>query len=89
MLRLWKWFCQRPVIFSNQAQCSGAGCSHRVGFKGEHGLGRRPWRLGGKESACNAGDLGLVPRWGRSPGEGNGSLLQYSCLQNSLDRRAW
>ena len=36
----------------------------------------------GKESACNGGDLGLIPRWGRSPGEGNGYPLQYSCLEN-------
>ena len=37
------------------------------------------------ESACNAGDLGLIPGWGRSPGEGNGNSLQYSCLVNSMD----
>ena len=43
----------------------------------------------GKESACNAGDLGSVPGSGRSPGEGNGYLLQYSCLENSIDRGAW
>ena len=41
-----------------------------------------------KASACNAGDLGLIPGWGRSPGEGNGNLLQYSCLENSMDREA-
>ena len=41
---------------------------------------------GGKESACNAGDAGLIPLWGRSPGEGNGYPLQYSCLENLLDR---
>ena len=43
----------------------------------------------GKESACNAGDLGSIPELGRSPGEGNGNPLQYSCLENSMDRRAW
>ena len=42
-----------------------------------------------KESACNAGDLGLIPGSGRSPGEGNSYLLQYSCLENSMDRGAW
>ena len=42
----------------------------------------------GKESACNAGDPGLIPGLGRSPGEGNGSSLQYSCLENSMDRGA-
>ena len=40
----------------------------------------------GKESACNVGDLGSIPRWGRSLGEGNGDPRQYSCLKNSVDR---
>ena len=50
-----------------------------------------PGGAGGKESACNAGDLGLglIPGLGRSPGEGNGYPLQYSCLENSMDRGAW
>ena len=39
----------------------------------------------GKESACNAGDLDSIPGLGRSPGEGNGYLLQYSALENSMD----
>ena len=39
-----------------------------------------------KESTCNVGDPGLIPGSGRSPGEGNGDPLQYSCLENSLDR---
>ena len=43
----------------------------------------------GKESACNAGDLGLIPGLGGSSGEGNGNPLQYSCLENPLDRGAW
>ena len=43
----------------------------------------------GKESACNAGDLGSTPGLGRSPEEGNGNPLQYSCLENSMDRGAW
>ena len=42
-----------------------------------------------KESACNVGDPGLCPGWGRSPGEGKGHPFQYSCLENSMDRRAW
>ena len=42
----------------------------------------------GKASACNAGDLGSIPGSGRSPGEGNGNPLQYSCLENSMDRGA-
>ena len=43
----------------------------------------------GKESACNAGDPGLVPGLGRAPGEGNSNPLQYSCLENPMDRGAW
>ena len=43
----------------------------------------------GKESACNAGDLSSIPGLGRSPGEGNGNPLQYSCLENPMDRGAW
>ena len=43
----------------------------------------------GKESACNAGDLGSNPGLGRSPEEGNRYPLQYSCLENSMDRGAW
>jgi len=43
----------------------------------------------GKESACNAGDPGLIPESGRSPGEGNGNPLQYSSLENFMDRGAW
>ena len=43
----------------------------------------------GKESACNAGDVGLIPESGRSPGGGNGNTLQYSCLDNPLDRGSW
>ena len=43
----------------------------------------------GKESACNAGDPDSIPRSGRSPGEGNGNALLYSCLENSMDRRGW
>ena len=42
-----------------------------------------------KASACNAGDLGLIPGSGRSPGEGNGNPLQYSCLENPMDSGAW
>ena len=41
------------------------------------------------KSACNAGDLGSIPLLGRSLGEGNGYPLQYSCLENSMGRRAW
>ena len=43
----------------------------------------------GKASACNVGDQGLIPGLGRSPGEGNGNPLQYSCLENPMDGGAW
>ena len=43
----------------------------------------------GKESACNARDLGSIPGLGKSPGEGNGNPIQYSCLGNPMDRGAW
>jgi len=43
----------------------------------------------GKASACNAGDPGSIPGLGRSPGEGNGNPLQYSCLENHKDGGAW
>ena len=48
-----------------------------------------PGSSDGRESAYNAGDPGSIPGLGRSPGEGNGNPLQYSCLENSMDRRSW
>ena len=48
-----------------------------------------PQWLSSKESACNAADTGSVPELGRSPGGGNGNPLQYSCLDNSMDRETW
>ena len=55
-------------------------CCHPLGFPGGSDA---------KESAGNAGDPGSILGWGRSPGEGNGNPLQYSCLENSVDRGAW
>ena len=43
----------------------------------------------GKESACNARDVGLIPGSGRSPGEGNGYPCQYFCQENPMDREVW
>ena len=48
-----------------------------------------PGASNGKESACSAEDMGSVPGLGRSPREGNGNPLQYSCLENSMNRGAW
>ena len=52
-------------------------------------MGSFPCRSVGKESTCSVGDLGLIPGLERSPGEGNGSPLQYSCLESPMDRGAW
>ena len=48
-----------------------------------------PYSSVSKESACKAGDPGLILGSGRSPGEGNGNPLQYSCLENPMDKGAW
>ena len=53
------------------------------------GLMGFPDSLGGKESACNAGDPGSIPGLGRSSGGGHDNSLQYSCLENPMDRGAW
>ena len=67
--------------------------SAKTGWGRKQSLGKKytglPWSLSGKESTCDAGDLGSVPGLGRSPGEGNGYPLQYSCLDNPIDRGAW
>ena len=54
--------------------------AHKWGF---------PGGSDGEESACKAGNAGSVPGSGRSPGEGNGNPLQYSCLEHPMDRGAW
>ena len=48
-----------------------------------------PWWLKGKNPACSVEDLGLIPGSGSCPGGGHGNLLQYSCLENPMDRGAW
>ena len=57
-------------------------------FKGKHAEMWLPRWLSGKESTCNSGDAGSNPGSGRSPGEGNGNPLQYSCRENPMDRGA-
>ena len=59
---------------------------HFTGSVQKHGF---PGGSGSKESAYSAGDLGSIPGLGRSLGEGNDYVLQYSCLENSMDREAW
>ena len=63
-----------------QQQESGTVFRRKLGFPGGSEV---------KVSACNVGDLGSIPGLGRSPGEGNGNPLQYSCLENPMDRGAW
>ena len=58
-------------------------------IRGQHHYLGFPDSSVGKESACNAGDLGSIPELGRSPGGGHGNTLQYSCLENPMDRGAW
>ena len=48
-----------------------------------------PGKSAVKNLPANAGDVGLIPGWGRSPGEGNGNALQDSCLRKPIDREAW
>ena len=48
-----------------------------------------PLRFSGKEASCSPGNTGLIPELGRFPGEGNGNPLQYSCLENPMDRGTW
>ena len=69
-----------PYCSSNQWLRGTNGCSLTIGL---------PKGFSGKESACNAGDVGLTLGLGRSPGEGNGNSLQFSCLGNPMDRGAW
>ena len=68
---------QRWILVPLYNHTQNSECENTQGF---------PGGSDSKESACSAGDLGLIPRLRRSPGEGNGNPLQYSCLENSMDR---
>ena len=67
----------------------GEGRINRESSTDIHTLPCSPGGSDGKASACSAGDLGSIPGSGRSAGEGNGNPVQYSCLENSVDRGAW
>ena len=73
------------------AQWTTVTCHLRIGIQwgGFPSWGLVPGGSDGKESACNVGDPGSIPGWGRSPGEVNGNPLQYSYLGNPMDRGAW
>ena len=70
-----------PVSLHNSCHPHRGAVHKCAGFPGDS--------EGEASSACNAGDLGLIPTSGRSPGEGNGTPLQYSCLENPMDGGAW
>ena len=82
--RSWNWNLgpptSSPPMLSSTMAPSTASPETIWGFHGGSG---------GKESACNAGDLDSIPGSGRSPGDRNGNPLQYSCLENAMDRGAW
>ena len=61
----------------------------QISSEEEQAIHGNPWCLNGKESACDAGDVSLIPGSGRSSREANGNPLQYSCLGNPTDRGAW
>ena len=65
---------------NSQSSVNKSGIPPTIGF---------PGGSDGKESTCNVGDPGSISGSGRSPGEGNGYPLQYSCLENAMDRGAW
>ena len=76
------------MVLRDLASSARKASSHPVNLTSLYPMGF-PGGSDGKESVCNAGDSGLIPRLGRSPREGNGFPLQYSCLENSMDRGAW
>ena len=86
-----KWKCIHAHVFIHPVSlCLLVGALNPLTFKVI--IDMYPGGSDGKESACNAGatgDTGLIPGSGRSPGEGNGNPLQYSCLKNPMNRRAW
>ena len=73
-------YCLSKKIFKSHLRTIVFYCLMTLGL---------PGGSDGKESTCNAGDWGLIPGSGRSLGEGNGNLLQYSCRGNPTDRGAW
>ena len=74
-------------LFSLSSQSVHLSASHA--FRIQYAFHLFPGGLDGKVSAYNAGDLGSIPRLERFPGEGNGNPLQYSCLENPMDRGVW
>ena len=79
---LWFWGTVRLFFFSPLQLEANSGSHHPTSeFEEAPSVG--------KESACSAGDMGSIPGSGRPPGEGKGNPLQYSCLENSMNRGTW
>ena len=78
-----------PVFWPGESQGRGSPVGCRLWGCTELDMTEATQQQQGKESACNAGDLDSIPGFRRCPGEGNGYPLQYSCLENSVDRGAW
>ena len=77
-LNIFYFFYSQVVFYWSQQSYLQSIIHFKVGFPGDS-----------DHKVCNAGDLGLIPGLGRSPGEGNGYPFQYSCLEVSMDRGAW
>ena len=79
-----------PFSTGEISLCSTLKSGNLLGFlSGLSFISGLPWWLRNKESVSNAGDPGLILGSGRSPREGNGYPVQYSCLENSMDRGIW
>ena len=83
---LWPRQCHCSVLGLYNMEASLLGEKNKRSPRSDKGF---PGSSDGKESACNVGDPGLISGSGRSPGEGNGNTLQYSCVENPVDRGAW
>ena len=84
------WKIENKILFNIKYKKKTDGVNKStiiVVYKGIYNYNLHFCGSGAKESACNAGDLGLNPGLGRFSGEGNGYPLQYSCLENSMGRR--
>ena len=101
MLRLGRGSCWHLVNTGQPGACCTSFNAHRTSLYKERTIWHQtsltplssnqgfPGGSDGKESACHTGDPGWIPGSGRSPGEGNGNPLQYSCLENSMIRGTW
>ena len=84
--------CRFPVLHSSRRSCELMSTESTVPSTTSSPVtpfSSCPGGSDGEESACSAGDLDSIPGSGRSPGGGNGSLLQCSCLESAMDRGAW